>query len=181
MAHTLLLAHDLLSCLRSFSMSYLFYLLVFFTAVSVLLVTLKRYSALNLPHMNRQPSMTVQPDPHVYIVPSNVTLSLSPTLKIRPERLDTHINPNIYMSVLTVPKHHPTRFALQLLTWMQTFNPKQVNHVYSYSFIVGLLACIHGTYQLMCVCLDYGRIQIKGSRWIFKMTETILEYKKCVR
>ena len=136
-AHTL--THDFLSsCLRSFSRRYLFYLLVFFTVVLVLLVTLKKDSPLTLLHVNRQPSMIVQPDFNSsYVVPSNVTLPLSPTLTIRPERFHTYINPNIYMSVLTVPKHHPTKFALQLLTWMQTFNPKQVNHVYSYSLIVG--------------------------------------------
>ena len=61
-------------------------------------------------------------------LPASLHLSSSETVLITPEKLDQnkYISEEVYMSLLTTPRHHELRFAQQLLTWMQTFNPKQV-------------------------------------------------------
>ena len=58
-------------------------------------------------------------------------LNVSDTQRIPLERVklpaDVMINASdIYISVLTMPRNHPTRFATHLFTWMQTVNPSQV-------------------------------------------------------
>lgn len=125
-----------ISCLRPFSRLCL-YLLVTAVVLLLLLVLLDRDGVLILPQERQQSLVIIQSNLHnsnsyTRIVSSNVTFSLSPSVTIRPERFDTvYISPEVYMSILTTPKHHPTRFSLQLLTWMQTFNPKQVNNYIS--------------------------------------------------
>ena len=59
---------------------------------------------------------------------ASLRLSSSETVLITPEKLDQnkYISEEVYMSLLTTPRHHESRFAHQLLTWMQTFNPNQV-------------------------------------------------------
>lgn len=50
------------------------------------------------------------------------------TLEIKPERLPAPVNSSdIYISVLTAPVYHNSRFALQYLTWLQTVDPKNVS------------------------------------------------------
>eukprot|EP00731_Ephydatia_muelleri_P008719 Em0004g1057a len=56
-------------------------------------------------------------------------LNVSDTQRIPLERVKLPADVNasdIYISVLTMPRNHPTRFATHLFTWMQTVNPDQV-------------------------------------------------------
>ena len=47
---------------------------------------------------------------------------------IKPERIPPPDNgSDIYISVLTAPVYHESRFALQYVTWLQTVDPKNVS------------------------------------------------------
>ena len=47
---------------------------------------------------------------------------------IKPERIPTPYNgSDIYISLLTAPVYHESRFALQYVTWLQTVDPKHVS------------------------------------------------------
>ena len=52
----------------------------------------------------------------------------SSQISITPERVPTIESlSNVYLSILTMPQFHGTRFSFQLMTWLQTFNPVQVH------------------------------------------------------
>ena len=52
----------------------------------------------------------------------------SSQISIKPERIPAVASlSNVYISVLTVPSYHNPRFSFQLMTWLQTFNPEQVD------------------------------------------------------
>ena len=67
------------------------------------------------------------------------TLSLAPyvgglpyitigSIDIKPERKPPLANlSDVYISVLTAPVYHNSRFAVQYLTWLQTVDPKNVS------------------------------------------------------
>ena len=71
--------------------------------------------------------LSVMIQPPVHDQPATIHVNGSSIL-ITPEKLDQnkYISEDVYMSLLTTPRHHESRFALQLLTWMQTFNLNQV-------------------------------------------------------
>ena len=81
--------------------------------------------------------------------PPNLYLSVSDKrLPLEHVKLpaDVMINASdIYISVLTMPRNHPTRFATHLFTWMQTVNPDQVGVILSLCivFIVNGLIGMH--------------------------------------
>ena len=64
------------------------------------------------------------------------------TREIKPERLPAPVNSSdIYISVLTAPVYHNSRFALQYLTWLQTVDPKNVSQkVQVIKMIIEILA-----------------------------------------
>ena len=60
-----------------------------------------------------------------------VTSSDGKAVIVRPERVvppAANVS-NVYVSVLTVPKLHESRLSYQLMTWTQSFNPRQVGRV----------------------------------------------------
>ena len=68
---------------------------------------------------------------HSPVFTSNVSMSLFASdrfsVVVQPERVVTSADvSNVFVSILTVPKYHRYRFAYQLMTWVQTFNPAQV-------------------------------------------------------
>ena len=112
-------------------------------------------SALKQTPLQEDEPVTEQPPAAVLPVklPSmlaSLRLSSSETVLITPEKLDQnkYINEDVYMSVLTTPKHHESRFAYQLLTWLQTFNPNQVLFLELLSLCV---ACSCNHQGIMCL------------------------------
>ena len=62
---------------------------------------------------------------------TNVTMSLMAsdrtTVVVRPERVYPAADvSNVFVSILTVPKLHNSRLSYQLMSWIQSFDPKQV-------------------------------------------------------
>ena len=83
-----------------------------------------------LPRLTEAEQLTNTPrpasTPDVSVV-LNVTHGSS-QITITPERVPTIESlSNVYLSILTIPRFHSTRFSFQLMTWLQTFNPVQVH------------------------------------------------------
>ena len=75
------------------------------------------------------PSVFIRDRTRPPLITANVTMPLmaSTAVVVRPERVYPAADvSNVFVSILTVPKLHNSRLSYQLMSWIQSFNPKQV-------------------------------------------------------
>ena len=65
----------------------------------------------------------------IHVLPDlHLNITANKRIPLERVKLPPGVNTSgIYISVLTMPRNHPTRFAAHLFTWMQTVNPSQVH------------------------------------------------------